>query len=94
MYQNARIADASHKTKGAAMRLIGILLVMFGVALLIWGGVTLFIPSDTHDLGPLSITVRENLVIPLPPIVGAISLIVGIVMIMSAPVYAPPPPGA
>jgi hypothetical protein len=43
--------------------------------------------------GPMSLNIHENLVIPLPPVLGLISLIVGIAMIMSAPRYiaAPPP---
>jgi hypothetical protein len=74
------------------MRLIGILLVIVGVILLIYGGLTLIVPSDVMDLGKVSITVHENLVIPLPPILGAILLVVGVIMIMSAPVAGPPPP--
>ena len=74
------------------MRLLGTLLVIFGVVLLIYGGFTLFVPADTATAGPFSLTINENLVIPMPPILGMICLIVGIVMIMSAPTYAPPPP--
>src|SRR5205085_6064984 len=75
--------------KERLMRVLGILLVAFGVALLIWGGLTLFIPSEVVDLGALSITIRDNLVIPLPPIAGLICLIVGALMILSVPA-APP----
>jgi len=74
------------------MRLLGTLLVILGVVLLIYGGLTVIIPHEVIDLGNLSITVREDIVIPLPPLVGLVSLIVGIVMIMSAPVVIPPPP--
>ena len=73
------------------MRLIGTLLVIFGVILLIVGGLTLFVPSGVLDLGALSIQVHENMVIPLPPIVGLVCLVVGLVMIMSAPVAVLPP---
>jgi hypothetical protein len=74
------------------MRVLGTLLVIFGVILLIYGGLTLFIPSGELWLGSLSVTVHENLVVPLPPILGLVCLLLGIVMIMSAPVAAPPPP--
>lgn len=76
------------------MRFFGMLLVVLGVILLAYGGLTLFIPEGVIDLDPVSITIREDLVIPLPPILGLISLVLGIVMIASAPVYAPPPPPA
>jgi len=74
------------------MRLIGTLLVIFGVILLIVGGLTLFIPSGVFDMGAMSIQVHENMLIPLPPIIGLVCLVVGLVMIMSAPVAYPPPP--
>ena len=74
------------------MRVLGTLLVIFGVILLIYGGLTLFIPIGELWLGSLSVTVHENLVVPLPPILGLVCLLLGIVMIMSAPVAAPPPP--
>jgi hypothetical protein len=71
------------------MRLIGLLLVIFGVILLIVGGLTLVIPSNVFDLGSLSLTIHDNLVIPMPPILGLISLLIGLVMLMSVPA-APP----
>jgi hypothetical protein len=74
------------------MRLLGALLVICGVVLLVLGGITLFVPADVINLGALSITIHENLVIPLPPIVGLVCLVLGIVMMMSAPAALPPPP--
>src|SRR5262249_42028202 len=74
------------------MRLLGTLLVIFGAILLIVGGLTFFVPAGVLDMGALSIQVNENLVIPMPPIAGLICLVVGLVMIMSAPVPYPPPP--
>jgi drug/metabolite transporter (DMT)-like permease len=74
------------------MRLFGILLIIAGVVLLAYGGLTLFVPRDVIDLGPVSIRIYENLAIPLPPIIGLVCLVVGIVMMATAPVYAPPPP--
>ena len=73
------------------MRLLGILLAVFGVILIVLGGITLFVPSDVINLGALSITIHENLVIPLPPIIGLIALLLGLVM-MNAGAAAPPPP--
>jgi len=75
------------------MRFLGTILVIVGLLLVVYGGVTLFVPSGEHWLGSeLSITVHENLVILLPPIVGLLFVMVGIVMIMSAPVRVLPPP--
>jgi hypothetical protein len=76
------------------MRLLGIILAVCGALLIIYGGVTLFIEGGTQDLGPLSVTLHENLVIPLTPVLGLLCLGIGILLILSAPSYAPPPPGA
>ena len=55
------------------MRVLGTLLVIVGVILLIYGGFALFIPSGELWLGSLSVTVHENLVVPLPPILGLVA---------------------
>jgi hypothetical protein len=73
------------------MRILGTLLAVAGVILIAYGGLALFIPSGDLWLGSLSIHVHENLVIPLPPILGLFFLILGIGMIASAPAAAPPP---
>ena len=67
------------------MRLLGILLVIFGVVLLVYQGLTFIIPQNVWDLGAFAITVRENVVIPLPPVLGLICLVVGILFVMVAP---------
>jgi hypothetical protein len=74
------------------MRLLGAFLVFAGTVFLIYGGFTLFVPSGDLWLGSMSITLHENLVIPLPPILGLICLVLGVAMVMSGPVEAPPPP--
>lgn len=64
------------------MRLLGIGLIIFGVVALIYQGFTILIPKDTLDLGIFSITVSEERTIPLPPIVGTVSLLVGMLIIL------------
>ena len=68
------------------MRLLGIILVILGVVLLIYGGLTFFIPKDVINLGNVSITIHENVAVPLPPLLEVFFLVLGIVMIMTAPV--------
>jgi len=72
------------------MRLLGILLVIFGVILLLYQGITLFIPQGQDSIGPFTLAVNENLSIPMPPILGVFCLVIGILMVMSAPEPAPP----
>ncbi|MDD5264424.1 MAG: DUF3185 domain-containing protein [Candidatus Bipolaricaulis sp.] len=63
------------------MRLFGIVLIVFGVVALIYQGVTFLVPNTT-DLGLFTVTVSEQRTIPLPPIVGGISLAAGIALVL------------
>lgn len=67
------------------MRLLGILLVVLGVVCLIYQGITFMIPKETVDLGAFAITVYKDYVISLPPVVGAVCLIVGALLILAEP---------
>ena len=63
------------------MKLFAIVLIVFGVVALVYQGVTFLIPHTT-DLGLFTITVSEQHTIPLPPIVGGISLVAGIALVL------------
>lgn len=63
------------------MRLLGIVLIAFGVVALIYQGVTFLVPHTT-DVGLFSITVSEQHSIPLPPIVGGLALAGGIALLL------------
>jgi uncharacterized membrane protein HdeD (DUF308 family) len=60
----------------------GIVLVALGVLALAYQGVTYSSRGDTIDLGPLTITTREKKTIPLPPILGALALVGGVVLMV------------
>jgi len=64
------------------MKLLGIVLIAFGVLALVYQGFTFMIPKDTANLGIFSITVSEQHTIPLPPIVGGVSLVAGIALVL------------
>ena len=67
------------------MRLLGILLVIFGVVCLIYQGLSFIIPKETVDLGAFAITVYRDYHISLPPVVGAICLVIGALLILVQP---------
>ncbi|HEX5033993.1 MAG TPA: DUF3185 domain-containing protein [bacterium] len=67
------------------MRLLGILLVIFGVVCLIYQGLSFVIPKETVDMGAFAITVYRDYNISLPPVIGAICLILGAVLILVEP---------
>jgi uncharacterized membrane protein YidH (DUF202 family) len=65
------------------MKLIAMVLIIAGIIGLAYGGVRWTQRDTVVDLGPVEITQDETRSIPLPPLVGAVCLIVGVVLIAS-----------
>ena len=63
--------------------ILGIALVVIGVFALAYQGFTYTTQKKVVDLGPIKATKEEHHTIPLPPILGAIALIGGIVVVAS-----------
>ena len=61
--------------------LLGIVLVVIGVVSLAYQGITYTTHKKVVDLGPLEATKEEHTTIPLPPIIGVIALIGGVVVL-------------
>ena len=61
--------------------LLGIALIVLGVLALAYQGFTYTTREKVVDLGPLKITADKEKSIPLPPIVGALALAGGIVLV-------------
>jgi uncharacterized membrane protein YphA (DoxX/SURF4 family) len=69
----------------AAMKsatLAGIVLVAIGIIALGYQGITYTTQKKVLDLGPIQATKEEHHTIPLPPIVGIISLVGGIAVLV------------
>jgi len=61
----------------------GIVLVIIGVIALAYQGVTYTTQKKVIDLGPIQATKDEHHTIPLPPIVGIVSLVGGIALLVT-----------
>lgn len=61
--------------------LVGILLIVLGVISLAYQGITYTTHKKVLDLGPLQATTEEHKTIPLPPILGGLALLGGIVLL-------------
>jgi hypothetical protein len=66
-------------------QVIGILLIVFGLVSLIWGGISWTREETVLDLGPIEATKRERKAIPIPPIVGGLLLAGGVVLLVVRP---------
>jgi hypothetical protein len=61
--------------------LLGIVLIVLGVLALAYQGITYTTREKVVDLGPLKITADKEKSIPLPPILGALALAGGVVLV-------------
>jgi hypothetical protein len=65
------------------MKLLGIIFIILGVLVLVYQGIRYTTHEKLIDIGSLHVTTTEKKTIPLPPIVGGIAVIAGIVLILA-----------
>jgi uncharacterized membrane protein HdeD (DUF308 family) len=63
--------------------LFGIVLVILGIFALAYQGFSYTVPKKKVDIGPIQVTKEERHNVPLPPILGALALIGGIVVLVT-----------
>jgi hypothetical protein len=61
--------------------LIGILLIAIGIVAFGYQGISYKTREKVLDIGPLHMTAERTKTLPLPPIVGAVALVGGIVLL-------------
>jgi hypothetical protein len=66
----------------APARLLGTILVVIGIIALVWGGISWTREKTVVDLGPIEATTETRETIPLPPVLGGVALIAGIVLLV------------
>jgi hypothetical protein len=64
------------------LSIVGILLIVIGIAAFAYQGITYTTHEKVVDLGPLQMTAEKTRTIPLPPIMGAIALAGGIALLI------------
>jgi hypothetical protein len=64
--------------------LVAIVLIVLGVLALAYQGITYTTREKIVDLGPLKASVDKQKTIPLPPILGAVALAGGVVLLAVA----------
>jgi len=63
--------------------LVGVLLIILGVIALAYQGITYTTHKDIVDVGPIHATKTEHKTIPLPPVLGGLALLGGVVLVIS-----------
>ncbi len=62
--------------------LFAIILIALGVVAFVYQGITYTTDEKVVDIGPLQVTAEKTKTLPLPPIVGALALAGGIVLLV------------
>jgi hypothetical protein len=62
--------------------LVGIILIVLGLAALAYKGISYTTHEEVAKIGPLEAKVEKEKTIPLPPIVGALALAGGVVLVV------------
>jgi len=62
--------------------IIAIILIAVGVVVFTYQGITYTTREKVVDLGPIQMTAEKTKTLPLPPILGAIALVGGIVLLV------------
>jgi hypothetical protein len=65
-----------------ARYVIGSLLVVIGLVSLLWGGFRWTQQKTVVDIGPIEAKTTEHKALPIPPVVGALVLVGGIVLLI------------
>ena len=63
--------------------IIGIVLILVGGLALAYQGITYTTREEIVDVGPLEATKKTEKTIPLPPILGGITLAAGVVLVLA-----------
>ena len=65
------------------MKPLGLILIVLGMIALMYQGFTYTTHKKVLDVGPIQATKEEHHSVPLPPILGALALIGGVVILVS-----------
>jgi hypothetical protein len=66
----------------AGRRVIGLVLVALGLVALLWGGISWTRDKTVVDAGPLEIQTEQRETIPLPPLLGGVALVAGVLLLV------------
>lgn len=77
----SRIARSGYHGHMKPATVIGVILIVIGIVALAYQGITYTTREKVVDLGPLKVEAKRERTIPLPPVVGVIALVGGIVLV-------------
>jgi uncharacterized membrane protein len=64
--------------------IVGVLLIILGVAILVFGGFTYTTTRTAAKIGPVGITTQEKRTIPGSPVVGGVLVVGGAILLFAS----------
>jgi len=65
------------------LKTVGLILIVLGIVALIFGGISYTKKEKIIDVGPIHASAEHQKTIPLPPLLGAVSLIGGVILLVA-----------
>ena len=66
------------------LAILGIILIALGAVALAYQGITYTTKEKVVDLGPLKVETEKEKTIPLPPVLGGVAIVVGLVLLIAS----------
>jgi hypothetical protein len=66
------------------LAIVGIVLIVLGAVALAYQGITYTTKEKVVDLGPLKVEAEKEKTIPLPPVLGGVAIVVGLVRVIAS----------
>jgi uncharacterized membrane protein HdeD (DUF308 family) len=63
--------------------IVGVMLIVLGVVALLYQGITYTSHETVTDVGPLHATADRQKTLPLPPVLGIVALVGGVVLVVA-----------
>jgi hypothetical protein len=63
--------------------IVGVLLILLGVAALVYQGITYTSRETVLDIGPLHATADRQKTLPLPPVLGVVAVAGGVALLLA-----------
>ncbi len=65
------------------LTIVGIVLIVLGVVALAYQGISYTTTEKVIDIGPLKVEAKKEKTIPLPPVLGGVAVVAGVVLLIA-----------
>lgn len=65
------------------LTIVGIVLIVIGVVALAYQGISYTTTEKVIDIGPLKVEAKKEKTIPLPPVLGGVAVVAGVVLLIA-----------